>query len=259
MVQPLPQKALALIAKISHHLFKIELITVFLLLTGLIIRKHSPEISEIVITVPVVTLALIYFFSGYSPIGEQNKWDEFYLKLKSYSMSIFCIGVGFMLNSWPGGDFVLNAATISIVLALFFSILEIVFLAKGSVIKKQDIIRLIVGLILVILFQFSPQAKLLKQNKEPELRKKASMSFEVTEVESQMATEFQIEAKQDIPADGKPHVVPISIYELPATYKYNVIPKLDQHAFLLANIGEYNQYDLLPGNTNLFFEGMFIG
>jgi hypothetical protein len=168
MAQPLPQKVLALISKINHHLFKIEFIALIFLLTGLIIRKYSPEISEIVITVPVITLAMIYFFTGYSPIGKQNKWDEFYLKLKSYSMSIFCIGVGFMLNRWPGGDFILNAATVSIVLALFFSILEIVFLTKGNTIKKQDIVRLTIGLTLVILFQFSPQAKLLKQNKERE-------------------------------------------------------------------------------------------
>jgi uncharacterized protein (TIGR02231 family) len=92
-----------------------------------------------------------------------------------------------------------------------------------------------------------------------ELRKAQSIPFEVTEIESQMATEFQIETKQDIPSDAKDHVVPISIYNLPVVYKYNIVPKIAQKAFLIANISEYNRYDLLPGETNIFFDGMFIG
>ncbi len=166
MAQPLPQKAQALISKVNRHLFKIELVALVLLLAGLIVQKYLVELSEILTTVPVVTLATIYFFTGYSFADKLNKWDEFYLKLKSYSMSVFCVGVAFTLNKWPGGDIVLNAAIVSIVLALFFSILEIVFLAKGSVIKKQDILRLTIALILVILFQFSPRSGSFRQNTE---------------------------------------------------------------------------------------------
>ncbi len=83
--------------------------------------------------------------------------------------------------------------------------------------------------------------------------------YEVTQTTNQMAIEYEIKVKQDIPADGKEHIVPISKFELPATYSYHTVPKLDQHAYLLAKVGEYNQYNLLPGNSNIFFEGMFIG
>jgi uncharacterized protein (TIGR02231 family) len=87
----------------------------------------------------------------------------------------------------------------------------------------------------------------------------APVPYQVTEVTNQMAVEYEIKIKQDIPSDGKEHIVPISNFELPATYTYHAVPKLDQHAFLLAKVGDYNQFNLLPGQTNIFFEGMYIG
>lgn len=92
-----------------------------------------------------------------------------------------------------------------------------------------------------------------------ELPEAAVVPFQVTQTTNQMAVEYEIKVKQDIPSDGKEHIVPISKYELPASYSYHTVPKLDQHAYLLAKVGDYNQYNLLPGNTNIFFEGMFIG
>jgi uncharacterized protein (TIGR02231 family) len=83
--------------------------------------------------------------------------------------------------------------------------------------------------------------------------------YQVMQTSNEMAIEYAIKAKQDIPADGKEHIVPISNFELPASYSYHTVPKLDQHAYLLARIGNYNQYNLLPGQANIFFEGMYIG
>ncbi len=87
----------------------------------------------------------------------------------------------------------------------------------------------------------------------------AIVPYQVSQITNQMATEYEIKVKQDIPADGKEHIVPISNYELPAKYNYHTVPKLDQHAYLIAKVGDYNQYNLLPGRTNIFFEGMYIG
>lgn len=83
--------------------------------------------------------------------------------------------------------------------------------------------------------------------------------YQVLQSSNEMAIEYAIKAKQDIPADGKNHIVPLNSIELPASYSYHTVPKLDQHAYLLARIGDYNQYNLLPGNANIFFEGMYIG
>jgi len=83
--------------------------------------------------------------------------------------------------------------------------------------------------------------------------------YQVDQISNQMATEYEIKVKQDIPADGKEHIVPIKNFELPANYMYHAVPKLDQHAFLLAKVSDYGQFDLLPGQSNIFFEGMYVG
>ncbi len=92
-----------------------------------------------------------------------------------------------------------------------------------------------------------------------ELAEAPPVPYEVAQITNQIATEYEIKIKQDIPADGKEHIVPITTYELPAKYNYHTVPKLDQHAFLIARVGDYSQFNLLPGKTNIFFEGMYIG
>jgi uncharacterized protein (TIGR02231 family) len=100
---------------------------------------------------------------------------------------------------------------------------------------------------------------LMEESVGDEMEAMAPIPYEVSEVANQMTSEYVIEVKQDIPADGKEHMVPIRNIELPARYSYHTAPKLDQHAFLIARVGTYGQYNLLPGRTNIFFEGMYVG
>ena len=72
-------------------------------------------------------------------------------------------------------------------------------------------------------------------------------------------TTFDIELPYTIPSDGQQHLVAIKRYELPATYRYYVIPKLDKDAFLQAQITNWEDLNLLPGTTNIFYEGTFVG
>ena len=48
-------------------------------------------------------------------------------------------------------------------------------------------------------------------------------------------------------------------FKLPATYKYYAAPKVEKEAFLLAEIQDYSKYNLLPGEANIIFEGMYVG
>lgn len=91
------------------------------------------------------------------------------------------------------------------------------------------------------------------------LDKQPPVPYQVQLNANQMSAEYNIKVAQDIPSDGKDHIVPISQFSLPATYVYQAVPKLNQHAFLLAKAGGYEQYNLLPGQLNLFFEGMYVG
>ncbi len=81
----------------------------------------------------------------------------------------------------------------------------------------------------------------------------------VTQVENTTSVEFRIETPYDIPTDGQAYTVGIEQYELPATYEYYVAPKLNTNAFLTAKITDWEQYHLVSGAANLFFEGTYMG
>lgn len=77
--------------------------------------------------------------------------------------------------------------------------------------------------------------------------------------ENQTNNIFDISIPYNIPSDGKEYVVAIQEYKAPAVYSYTAIPKLDKDAFLLANLINWDQTGLLPGEANLFNEGTFVG
>jgi len=53
--------------------------------------------------------------------------------------------------------------------------------------------------------------------------------------------------------------VDIQKYDLAAQYQYATVPKLDPDAFLMAKVVGWESLSLLPGETNVFFEGAFVG
>lgn len=76
---------------------------------------------------------------------------------------------------------------------------------------------------------------------------------------SQVATEFKIEMPYSIPSDNKSYDVSILEYRVPASYKYAAVPKLSTDAYLMASIPDWHMYDLLNGDVNLFFKGIYQG
>lgn len=72
-------------------------------------------------------------------------------------------------------------------------------------------------------------------------------------------TMFDIDLPYTIPSDGQQHNVAVKTAELPATYRYYAVPKLDRDAFLQAQITDWEKLDLLPAPTNIFYEGTYVG
>lgn len=77
--------------------------------------------------------------------------------------------------------------------------------------------------------------------------------------ENQLSVSFDIDIPYDILSNGKKHSVTLKEIELPATYKHYAAPKLEKEAFLLAELSDYSKYNLLKGEANIIFEGMYIG
>src|SRR5690606_2540551 len=77
--------------------------------------------------------------------------------------------------------------------------------------------------------------------------------------ENQLNITFDIDIPYTILSNGKQHIVALKDTQLPATYSYVSIPKLDTNAYLVAKIKNYGEYNILPGEANVVFEGMYVG
>lgn len=87
----------------------------------------------------------------------------------------------------------------------------------------------------------------------------ATTPIAVQSIENQTNIEFNIDNPYTIPSDGKQYTVEINQTELPAIYQYAVTSKLSSDVFLTAQLTDWNKYNFLSGEANLFFEGTYIG
>lgn len=95
--------------------------------------------------------------------------------------------------------------------------------------------------------------------KEKKGFKTAVQTVNATAIENQLNVTFDIEIPYDILSNGKAHSVALKEIKLPATYNYFAAPRADKEAFLLAEIIDYSKYNLLQGEANIIFEGMYVG
>jgi uncharacterized protein (TIGR02231 family) len=79
-----------------------------------------------------------------------------------------------------------------------------------------------------------------------------------TTVQTTLNTEFVIGLPYTVASSNKPTLVDIRKHELKADYRYAAAPKLEADAFLMAKVTGWEEYNLLPGEANVFFEGTFV-
>ncbi len=82
---------------------------------------------------------------------------------------------------------------------------------------------------------------------------------DVPEVFTPTTVTFDIPVPYTILPDGKPYSVGIKELEIPASYQYYAIPKLEKAAFLTASVTDWEQLNLLDGEASIFYEGTYIG
>jgi len=76
---------------------------------------------------------------------------------------------------------------------------------------------------------------------------------------SELTAEFIIPNKFSCPSDAKPYMVDVKEMDLDATFSHITVPKLDNGAFLLAHIVGWQELELIPGPTNVYFGGEYVG
>jgi hypothetical protein len=72
-------------------------------------------------------------------------------------------------------------------------------------------------------------------------------------------TVYRIHEKYSWETDGKTTTIGIKNIDIPAVYEYFSTPKMDPSVFLTAKILNWQEYDLQPGEANLYFEGTYLG
>lgn len=90
------------------------------------------------------------------------------------------------------------------------------------------------------------------------LAQKLAVTLEEIQV-SELSAEFDIKNEYTIPSDAKPYIVEVTSYNLPATYKYFSVPKIEKNAFMLARISGWEDLELVEGPANVYLGGTFVG
>ena len=91
------------------------------------------------------------------------------------------------------------------------------------------------------------------------VKKEVSIPLTVSERENTTSFSFDIETPYTILNDGKTSTVEMKTMEVPALYEYYCAPKLETDVFLTAKITDWSDLNLLEGESNLFFEGTYLG
>ncbi|AXT49464.1 mucoidy inhibitor MuiA family protein [Aquimarina sp. BL5] len=91
-------------------------------------------------------------------------------------------------------------------------------------------------------------------------RKKETYNITVEAKEEGITnTRFVIKKKYTIKSNSDITTIEIDNFNMNADYSYYVAPELNENVFLTAKLGNWEQFDLLAGEANIYFEGSYAG
>lgn len=74
---------------------------------------------------------------------------------------------------------------------------------------------------------------------------------------NQTAVNFKIENNQTVKSTVNVKEITLKTLQVPAEYQYYTVPKVNKSAYLTAKIKDWEKYQLLDGETNVFFDNTF--
>jgi uncharacterized protein (TIGR02231 family) len=89
--------------------------------------------------------------------------------------------------------------------------------------------------------------------------KSVTLSDFTKTTENMTNREYSISLPYNISGNKGKAVVELENYEMKSDYVYYTVPKFDKNVYLLANVDDWEQYNLLPGMANIFLEGTYVG
>lgn len=88
---------------------------------------------------------------------------------------------------------------------------------------------------------------------------KSSMDDYISVSDNQMNMVYNIDLPFSVPGNGKEQSLDLQTREAQAEYKYYSVPKLDTETYLLAEISNWQNLNLLSGKANITYDGTYIG
>lgn len=80
-----------------------------------------------------------------------------------------------------------------------------------------------------------------------------------TVIDKMISAEYKIDLPYTIESDGESHLVLVKNVDLKANYRYYTVPKLDAGAYLIAEISNIDNLNIVPGTANIFFDATYMG
>ncbi|MFM1946619.1 MAG: hypothetical protein RL207_902 [Bacteroidota bacterium] len=129
--------------------------------------------------------------------------------------------------------------------------------SEANTITRQDLSRMPVRS--ADLLEVIPGVRKRKMEFKNETAAWQGNAVATTITKKDLRVEYAIQSKMSIPSDGMDHRVSIATHELPASYEYHVVPKIDPSVYLSAQVVGWEKLNLLSGESNIYFDGTFMG
>jgi uncharacterized protein (TIGR02231 family) len=90
--------------------------------------------------------------------------------------------------------------------------------------------------------------------------KKFTSFQQVSEISKSFSNvEFNIKLPYSVPSDGEQILMVINNHSVQADYYHFMVPRINNNAFLLAKIGDWETLNFLPGKANIYFRNTYVG
>jgi uncharacterized protein (TIGR02231 family) len=89
--------------------------------------------------------------------------------------------------------------------------------------------------------------------------KRSTVADYTTSTSNEVAIEYVIDRPYTIMSGNQQQLITLKSYEIEAIYNYYTIPKIDKSVYLTARLVNWQQYNLLQGQVNLFYKNSFVG
>ncbi|SDJ82234.1 DUF4139 domain-containing protein [Chryseobacterium jejuense] len=104
---------------------------------------------------------------------------------------------------------------------------------------------------------YSKKDSIMKETRIEEVVMVGSVGFKISE--NQLNTSFDVDIPYDILSNNEDHFINLKQIKIPAEYKYYTVPKYNKTAYLVAEIKDFNKYELITGSASVIFENMYVG